>query len=154
MECFSLNRSTSYLSLSLTLNSFCRHQEPECHEVLRPGAWSQLRDCGFKPQCEPRGLTVLGTSESQVKATVAGGGIYLSAEDPSHPGPGQSLRARLTPRLSLTFQQPGTAVRESHTAEWGTERQGLPASCRVRGQSPAFISIQVADSGLSLSAAV
>ena len=29
-----------------------RHQEPELHEVLRPGVWSQLKDCGFKSQSE------------------------------------------------------------------------------------------------------
>ena len=51
--CFSINKSTSYLSLiSHWILSAMRHQEPELLEVLRSGVWSQLKDCGFKSQSE------------------------------------------------------------------------------------------------------
>ena len=42
--CFCLNRSTSYLSLCLSLNSFSDEKEPELHYVLKPSMQSQLEN--------------------------------------------------------------------------------------------------------------
>ena len=42
--CFCPNRSTSYLSLCLSLNSFSDEKEPELHYVLKPGMQSQLEN--------------------------------------------------------------------------------------------------------------
>ena len=43
---FSLNKSTSYLSLCLSLNSFCDETSRTWASLrLKPGVWSQLEDC-------------------------------------------------------------------------------------------------------------
>ena len=49
--CFPLNKSTSYLSTCLSLNSFC-DETWRTWASLSPETrvWSQLKDCGFKSQ--------------------------------------------------------------------------------------------------------
>ena len=46
-ECFSPNKSTTYLVLCLSLNSFCNERRIWASLNLRPGVWSQLEDHEF-----------------------------------------------------------------------------------------------------------
>ena len=48
-----LCKSTSYLSLCLSLNYVVRHQEPEFHQVLKQALWVLA---GFESQSDINGL--------------------------------------------------------------------------------------------------
>ena len=69
--CFSLNKSTSCLSLYLSLNSFC-------DEMLRTWfinswdwAWPWWKDCRFKSQSKLHGLCIFtGTSPNCLRVTM------------------------------------------------------------------------------------
>ena len=69
VECFSLSKSTSYLSLCLSLNSFCNETSrtwaslsPETRCVIsvgRPWVWAgfESQPCGFRSQSEVHGFS-------------------------------------------------------------------------------------------------
>ena len=54
MECFSLNKSSPYLLLCLSLNSFC-NETSRTWASFGPeiSLWSQLKDCGFGLDLSP-----------------------------------------------------------------------------------------------------